>query len=78
MNVTAREGSNTLGLQPYLQKFDTFYKEMEGNAFSLTSARVPTCPAERVIWNIVKIQGEKKDEAFQGVKQRDNDKCSVL
>jgi hypothetical protein len=46
---------------------------MEGNAFSLTSARVPTCPAERVIWNMVKIKGKEKDESFQGVKQRHND-----
>jgi hypothetical protein len=58
LSVTAREGSNTLGLQPVLYKFDNIFKEMEGNAFSLTSARVPTCPAERVIWNILKIQGK--------------------
>jgi hypothetical protein len=35
---------------------------MQGNAFSLTSARVPTCSAERVIWNMVKIHGREEDE----------------
>jgi hypothetical protein len=73
LNVTARDGSNTLVLQPDLHKFDAIYKEMEENVFSLTSARVPTCPAERVVWNVVKIKGKEKDESVQGVKQRDND-----
>jgi hypothetical protein len=36
--------SNALGLQSDLQEFDAIYKEQEGEAFTLTSARVPTCP----------------------------------
>jgi len=46
--------------------------------FSLTSARVLTCPVERVIWSMLKIQGKGKGESFEGVKQRDNDYCNVL
>jgi hypothetical protein len=56
LNVTARVGRNTRGLQPDLHKFDTIHKEMKENAFFLTSARVPTSSAERVIWNMVKIR----------------------
>jgi hypothetical protein len=48
-------GRNTLGLQSYLYKFDTVYKEQEGEAFSLTYSCVPTCPIGRASWHIVKI-----------------------
>jgi hypothetical protein len=49
--------SNTLGLQTDLHKFDNIRKEKEGKAFSKTSARVPTCPADRVSWHKIKIHG---------------------
>jgi len=53
---------------------------MKGITFSLTSARLPTCPAERVIWNLVKCKEKKK--IWEGVKQRDKDywnfyRCAV-
>jgi len=38
---------------------------MEGNAFSLTSASMPICPAERVIWNKVKYEEKRKMRAFK-------------
>ena len=40
LNVTARVGSNTLGLQSDLHKFGAIHKEKEEKAFSLTSALV--------------------------------------
>jgi len=40
-------GSNILGLQSDLHRFDTIHKEKEGRAFSLTSACVLTFPADR-------------------------------
>jgi hypothetical protein len=51
-NVTARMGSNTLGLQSDLHKFDIIHKEKEGRAFSLISACVLSFPADGVscIW----------------------------
>jgi hypothetical protein len=78
MNVTARVGSNTRGLQSDLHNFGAFHKEEEGKAFSLTSARAPTCPADGVIWQMVKNTREMKMPAFQGVKETDNDYCNVL
>lgn len=37
-------GTSTLGLQSELYKFHTVYQEVEVEALSLTSARVPTSP----------------------------------
>jgi hypothetical protein len=44
--MTARVDSDTLGLQYDLHKFDAIRKEKKGKGLSLTSARVPTNPAE--------------------------------
>jgi hypothetical protein len=52
-------GSNTLGLQYDLHKFDIHKKE-EGRAFSQTSARMLTFPAEGVSWHVVKIHGKSR------------------
>jgi len=46
-----------------------------GKGFSLTSARVPTCPTDGVY---VKNTCEIKMPGFQDVKETDNDYCSVL
>jgi hypothetical protein len=59
-NVTARVGSNTLGPQSDLHKFDVIHKEKEGTAFSLTFARVLTFPAGGVSWHMVKIHGKSR------------------
>ena len=64
LNVTARMAINTLGLQNDQHKFDDILKEKEGKAFSQTSARVPTCPADRVSWHKVKIHGNARYSAF--------------
>jgi hypothetical protein len=63
LNVTARMVSNTLGLQSNLHKFDAIHKELEGEAFALTSARVPTCPTDGVSWHMVKYV-ENQDANF--------------
>jgi hypothetical protein len=48
LNVTARKNSHNLGLRSDLHKFDAIHKEEEGKVFSLTSARVPICPADGI------------------------------
>jgi hypothetical protein len=47
-------GSNTLGPQYDLHKFEAIHKKNEGRAFSLTSARVPTYPAGGEGWHMLK------------------------
>jgi hypothetical protein len=44
-NIRAQLGSSILGLQSELYIFRPVYKEVEREAFSLTSAYVPTCPS---------------------------------
>jgi hypothetical protein len=51
LNVTAYMGSNTLGQQPDLCKFDAIRKQKEGKAFSLASGCVPTCSINKEIFN---------------------------
>jgi hypothetical protein len=47
--------SNTVGSQCNLHKFEAIHKKNEGRSFSLTSARVPTCPAGGESWHMLKI-----------------------
>jgi len=65
LNVTANMSSNTLGQHPDLFKFDTFHKQKEGKTFFLASACVPTCPADRVSWHMVKIYGKSRCQLFK-------------
>ena len=65
LNVTAYVGSNTLRQQPDLCRFDAVHKPKEGKAFSLASACVPTCPADRVSWHKVKICGKSRCQLFK-------------
>jgi hypothetical protein len=66
LNVTAYTGSNTFGQQPDLCKSDAILKQNEGKAFSLASAFVPTCTADRVSWHMVKIHGKSRCQPFKG------------
>jgi hypothetical protein len=63
-------GSNTRRIQFDLHKFDAIHKEKKGKGVSLTSARVPTCPAEGAY---VKNTCEIKMPGFQDVKETDSD-----
>jgi hypothetical protein len=65
VNITTRVGSNTLGLQTDLHKSDDILKEKERNAFSQTSARVLTCPTDRVSGHEVKIHGNSRYQVFK-------------
>jgi len=47
--------SSTLGPQYDLHKFKAIGKKNEGRDFSLTAARVPTCPAGGKSWHVLKI-----------------------
>jgi len=69
-NVTARMGSNTLGLQSDLHKFDIIHKEKEGRAFSLTSAYVLSFPADGVSWHMVKIHGRSRWQLCKVLKKQ--------
>jgi hypothetical protein len=68
----ARMASNTLGLQSDLHKCDAIHKQYEGEAFALTSARVPTCPTHGVSWHMVKYV-ENQDANFSISKVTDSD-----
>jgi hypothetical protein len=57
--------SNTPAQQPDLCKFDAIHKQKKGEAFSLASACVPTCPADRVGWHMVKIHGKSRCLLFK-------------
>jgi len=48
-----------------LHKFEGVHKENEGKAFSLTSARVPTCPADGVSLHMVRIHAESRRQLFK-------------
>jgi len=65
LNVTVRMGNNTIGIQSYLHKFEAIHKEQEGKAFSLTSARLTTRPADGVSWHMVKIHGKSRCQLFE-------------
>jgi hypothetical protein len=65
VNVTARAGSNTFGLQTDLHKSDDILKEKEGKALSQTSARVLTCPTDRASGHEVKIHGNSRYQVFK-------------
>ena len=58
-NISARLGSSSLGLQSELYNFHAIYKEVKTEAFSITSACVPT---KGVIWymaNYIENQSAK-------------------
>jgi len=63
-------GSNNLGIQSDLHKFEAIHKEKKGKGFSLTSARIPTCPADGAY---VKNTCGIKMPCFRDVKETDND-----
>jgi hypothetical protein len=58
-------GRNTLGLQSNLSKLDAINKEKEEKEFFPISARVPTCPADRLNWHMVKIDGKSRCQLFE-------------
>jgi hypothetical protein len=68
VNVTAIMDSSTIGLQSDLHRLKAIRTEKEGKALSLTSARVPTCPSDRVSWHMAQYV-ENEDDSFARCKR---------
>jgi hypothetical protein len=64
-----------LGYNQTSTNLTLFVREKKGKGFSLTSVHVPICPADGAY---VKNTCEIKIPGFPGIKETDNDQCSVL